>query len=98
MEVPHMDNPVNRRSFLVGVGGAAAGAVLTGPVVASPATAPAAGAATEPRGSGGLPAPRQIERVELERPVTCIIIGHGGRGSLCAGMSRGMPREWKVVG
>jgi hypothetical protein len=32
------------------------------------------------------------------RPVTCVIIGHGGRGSTYSGFASQIPNEWKVVG
>jgi predicted dehydrogenase len=45
-----------------------------------------------------LPVPPARPYAPPPRPVTCVIIGHGGRGSLYAGFAPRMPQEWKVVG
>jgi len=63
----------------------------------------AAGAATIPASpvraqTFVLPAPPARPYSPPERPVTCVIIGHGGRGSTYSGFALQIPQEWKVVG
>ena len=45
-----------------------------------------------------LPPPLERPYTKPDRPVTCVIIGHGGRGSLYGSFAQRMPDEWKVVG
>jgi predicted dehydrogenase len=45
-----------------------------------------------------LPTPPARPYSPPKHPVTCVIIGHGGRGSTYAGFAQRMPQEWKVVG
>jgi predicted dehydrogenase len=45
-----------------------------------------------------LPSPAVRPYTRPDRPMTCVIIGHGGRGSLYASFAQRMPDEWKVVG
>jgi predicted dehydrogenase len=62
----------------------------------------AAGTAAVPAGARGqdlpLPVPPGRLYTPPSRPVTCVIVGHGGRGSLYASFAQRMPQEWKVVG
>src|SRR5512139_465200 len=63
----------------------------------------AAGAATIPAPPAraqtfALPAPPARPYSPPLRPVTCVIIGHGGRGSTYSGFALQIPQEWKVVG
>jgi predicted dehydrogenase len=75
---------LNRRQILELLGGAAGTAALPG------ATA---------RGQDfPLPLPPARPYTPPPRPVTCVIVGHGGRGSLYAGFAQRMPQEWKVAG
>jgi predicted dehydrogenase len=76
--------PLSRRQLLE-ILGVAAGAAAT---PASPA-----------RGQTFvLPAPPARPYTPPGRPVTCVIIGHGGRGSTYSGFALQIPQEWKVVG
>jgi predicted dehydrogenase len=77
-------DPLNRRQIL-GLLGAATGA-------AALPDAPAPGRTL------ALPAPPARPDSPPKRPVTCVILGHGGRGSTYAGLALRMPQEWKVVG
>jgi predicted dehydrogenase len=82
---------MDRRRFLAGVGGLAVGGWLG---AESAAAQPAS--ADEP--NQGLPQPRLSDYRKPDRPVSCIIIGYGNRGSLYGGFARAMPDDWKVVG
>ena len=44
------------------------------------------------------PFPRPGPTRRRKHPVTCVILGHGGRGSTYAGFARETPAEWEVVG
>jgi predicted dehydrogenase len=77
-------DPLSRRQILELLGAAAGTAALP--------DAPARGQAF------ALPAPPARPYSPPKRPVTCVILGHGGRGSTYAGFAPEMPREWKVVG
>jgi predicted dehydrogenase len=77
-------DPLSRRQILELLGAAAGTTALPG--------APARGQAF------ALPAPPVRPYSPPERPVTCVILGHGGRGSTYAGFARELPQEWKVVG
>lgn len=45
-----------------------------------------------------LPKPRSIDYKEFDKPLTAIIIGHGGRGSLYGYYATQMAKELKIVG
>jgi predicted dehydrogenase len=75
---------MTRREILELIG-VAAGAGLARPVAAqSPGVT--------------LPVPPARPYTKPDRPITAVIIGHGGRGSLYAGYATRMPEEWKIVG
>ncbi len=62
----------------------------------------AAGTATIPASSAkgqtfALPAPPARPYTPPPRPATCVIVGHGGRGSTYSGFALQIPKEWKVV-
>jgi predicted dehydrogenase len=77
-------DPLSRRRMLEFLGAAAGSAALP--------DAPARGQAF------ALPAPPARPYTPPKRPVTCVILGHGGRGSTYAGFARELPQEWKVIG
>jgi predicted dehydrogenase len=76
-------DPLSRRQVLELFGAAAATA-------ARPA-APARGETLT------LPSPPARPYSPPERPVTCVVIGHGGRGGTYSSFALQMPREWRVV-
>ena len=82
----------DRRSFLAGLGGIGLGSLLPSRGVEAQTTR------ESPATNPSLPAPAGIEYRKPERPVTCVIIGHGNRGSYYASMARKMPDDWKVAG
>jgi predicted dehydrogenase len=57
----------------------------------------AAGVPTNAQGVA-MPAPPARPYTKPDRPVTAVVIGHGGRGGLYAGYAQSMPDEWKIVG
>jgi predicted dehydrogenase len=77
-------DPLSRRQILHLLGAAAGTAALPDAPVHGQAFA--------------LPAPPARPYSPPKHPVTCVILGHGGRGSTYAGFARELPREWKVVG
>lgn len=77
-------DPLSRRQILELLGAAAGTAAVPG--------APARGQAFT------LPLPPARPYTPPGCPVTCVILGHGGRGSTYAGFALQIPHEWKVVG
>ncbi len=45
-----------------------------------------------------LPPPKSFEYKALERPVTAVILGYGGRGGYYGRMAGQFPSDWKIVG
>ena len=70
-----MGHDFGRRTFLAGLGGIGLGAVLPAREAEAQTTAPS----SQP--NQGLPAPSGIDYRKPDRPITCVIIGHGNRGS-----------------
>jgi predicted dehydrogenase len=87
-----MGQEFDRRTFLAGLGGIGLGALLPARETEAQTTAPS------PELNQGLPAPESIEYKKPDRPVSCVIIGHGNRGSYYGSMTKQMPDDWKVVG
>jgi len=78
----------SRRQILQVLGAAAGSSLVAGAAAAGGPQAPAL----------VLPTPPPRPYAAPPRPVTCMIIGHGGRGSLYGSFATRMPDEWKVVG
>src|SRR5688572_2625079 len=87
-----MNHPFDRRTFLAGLGGIGLSSLLPSRDAAAQATQPSSDS------NQGLPAPAAIEYRKPQRPVTCVIIGHGNRGSYYASMAKKMSDDWRVVG
>jgi len=87
-----MSHDLDRRTFLAGLGGIGLGTLLPAREVGAQTSAPS----TQP--NQGLPVPAGTEYRKPDRPVTCVIIGHGNRGSYYGSMTKQMPDDWKVVG
>src|SRR5688500_9255106 len=86
-----MNHEFDRRAFLAGLGGVGLGSLL-------PGWAEGQTTRESTEAGPGLPAPATIEYKKPARPVTCVIIGHGNRGSYYGSMTRQMPDDWRVVG
>src|SRR5688572_8099951 len=87
-----MSHEFDRRTFLAGLGAVG----LSGLLPARDVEAKTSQESIE--ANPALPAPPAIDYRKPARPVTCVIIGHGSRGSYYASMSKKMPDDWRVVG
>jgi predicted dehydrogenase len=87
-----MSHEFDRRAFLAGLGGIGLSTLLPARTIEAQPTQPAR------ESNQSLPEPAPFDYRRPDRPVSCVIIGHGSRGSYYGSMAKKMSDDWRVVG